>query len=134
MLRSIMNQVTRKIAITASRPIRPLALLGLFVTGACGTNPPGPTLFRSPYGNASQGDVVATASTDIFSLVPSGDFEFRNFTVDPGVTLAVPSGTILRCTGSFAVNGSIHVDVGTIGSTSHSNFNGPAGQGNSAAP
>ena len=134
MLQSPMSRVAKSAAIRASRPIRPLALLGLFVTGACGTNPPGPTLFSSPYGNASQGDVVATASTNIFILVPSGDFEFRNFTVDPGVTLTVPSGTILRCTGTFTVDGSIQVDVGTFGSTSHSSFNGPAGQGNSAAP
>lgn len=99
-------------------------MLGAFLLpGSCGTSPGGAAGPVSLYGNGSQGDVVVTASVQLATLIPSLDFAFRNLTVDPGVTLTVASGTVIRCTGTLTVNGTIIVEAGTLGSFA----GGPAG-------
>ncbi len=106
--------------------------LGCISMAACGTNP-----FESnaygPYGNGSERNVVVASSTDIQSLTPSGNFQYENFIVDPGVTLYVPSGTKIRCTGNFTVNGTIEVGPGAAGGLLAAFTGRPPGAGNSRA-
>src|SRR5262245_35538643 len=49
------------------------------------------------YGNGSAGDATVTQDIGLFALVPSGNVQFRNLTINAGVTLTVPSGSVLRC-------------------------------------
>jgi len=44
------------------------------------------------------------------------NLQYTNFTVNRDVTLTVPSGTVLRCTGTFTNNGTIAVSPGAQGS------------------
>jgi hypothetical protein len=46
------------------------------------------------------------------SLAPGLNLQFVNFTIDAGVTLTVPSGAVIRCTGTFTNNGTIVVSYG----------------------
>lgn len=63
------------------------------------------------YGDGSAGaKVVATSGT--YSNVNS---MHTDFTVESGATLSVPSGTVIRCTGSFENNGTIVVPSGLTG-------------------
>ncbi len=75
--------------------------------GCIPQSPPTP----SPYGDGSAGDVTVAANTFLFDLVPSGNTQFRDFTVNNGITLSVHSGTIIRCSGTFTNNGTIKVIV-----------------------
>src|SRR5262245_50149568 len=93
--------------------------------------PAGPDGQLRIYGDASAGNVTATASTDLFSLVPSLNLQFHDFTVNPGVILTVPSGTVIRCDGTFRNDGSIVVKNGDAGGFDATSV---AGQGVSHAP
>jgi hypothetical protein len=91
----------------------------------------------SPYGDGSAGDLVVAANGTLFTgvLSPGGNPQFRNFTVNAGIALNVPSGTVIRCTGSFTNNGTINVQPGSIPSLVISQVagagisNSPAGNG-----
>lgn len=67
------------------------------------------------YGNGSAGAFNAAATGELFALVTSDNLQFTDFTVNAGVTLTVPSGTIIRCTGTFTNNGTIVVSTGAAG-------------------
>jgi hypothetical protein len=68
------------------------------------------------YGDGSAGDIRVSADAEFASLAPDGNFQFRDFVVDPGVTLQVPARCVIRCTGNFANNGTIVVGYGCSGS------------------
>ncbi len=118
----------------ASNCFRILLAITALHACSCGNNPIGPVGGSSPYGDGSQGSVVVTSNTNIFTLVPSGNLQFRDFTVDPGVTLTVPSGTLLRCTGAVTINGTVDVEFGTTGGYYFNGSGNDPGAGNSQAP
>jgi hypothetical protein len=60
------------------------------------------------YGNGSAGDKTVSADGD-YSVYYYPHRQYVNFTVNPGVTLSVASGTVLRCTGTFTNQGTIVV-------------------------
>src|SRR5262245_37476721 len=60
------------------------------------------------YGNGSAG-ARAIATDEDWTLTPVDDPQFTDFTVNAGVTLTVPSGTVIRGTGTFTNNGKIVV-------------------------
>jgi hypothetical protein len=70
------------------------------------------------YGDGSGGNLIISANqTDI----TSDNQQFENVTINAGVTLTVPTGTIIRCAGSFSNAGTVKVDpslstIGPIGS------------------
>lgn len=78
-------------------------------TGA--TGPAGPTGSTGSdgslriYGDGSQGARIFSSSGTFQDANP----QYTDVTVNSGVTLSVPSGTVLRCTGSFINNGTITV-------------------------
>lgn len=78
------------------------------------------------YGSGSSGSLTIDADTDWRSsppATPDQGVDFVNFTVNSGVTLTVPSGLVLRCTGTFTNNGTIVVDTAAGGgSMSGSNY------------
>jgi hypothetical protein len=57
------------------------------------------------YGDGSAGDEVISAN----SIYDFDNSQFDDFTVMPGVTLTVPSGTVIHCTGNFFNQGTINV-------------------------
>jgi hypothetical protein len=60
--------------------------------------------------------VTITADTDWTATPPANDnFQFTDFTVAEGATLAVWSGTVIRCTGTCTNNGTILVSYGSPG-------------------
>ena len=63
------------------------------------------------YGNGSAGDSTFTSSTTFSDENP----QYRNFTVEAGVTLTIPSGVVIRCTGTFTNDGTIVVQTGAQG-------------------
>lgn len=63
------------------------------------------------YGDASSGPLTVSSSANLSTL----NTQFTDITVDNGATLLVPSGTVLRCTGSFTNNGTILVGNYAIG-------------------
>jgi hypothetical protein len=68
------------------------------------------------YGNGSAGAATVAANGVLFTGVAAdGNLQFTDFTINAGVTLAVPSGTIIRCTGTFTNNGTIIVGTAAIG-------------------
>ncbi|MFM1848437.1 MAG: hypothetical protein RL417_1911, partial [Pseudomonadota bacterium] len=72
----------------------------------------GPTGATDPAGaDGSAGAKVVSADT----ALSDSNLMYTNFTVDPGVTLTVPSGTVIRCTGQFINQGTIAVSPGTFG-------------------
>lgn len=71
----------------------------------------------SVYGDGSAGAMTISSDT----LLASGNSQYTNFTVDSGVTLTVPSGTVIRCTGTFTNNGTIVVETGAWGSLQNGN-------------
>jgi hypothetical protein len=66
------------------------------------------------YGDGSAGSLAVTATGNLLTLAGSANLQFTNVTVDAGVTLTVPSGTLIRCTGTFANHGTIAVATGEI--------------------
>ena len=83
-------------------------------TGATGAQ--GPAGSASVYGDGSDG--TTTGVCDITSTInwvtspPSTDIQCTNFTVVSGVTLTVPSGTVIHATGTVTISGSIVVQAG----------------------
>ena len=57
------------------------------------------------YGDASFGDRVVAANETFDDQNP----QYRNFTIDPGATLTVPSGTVIRVSQTFLNQGTIIV-------------------------
>ncbi|MCA9245180.1 MAG: collagen-like protein, partial [Phycisphaerales bacterium] len=57
------------------------------------------------YGDGTAGDVVVTADAALADLNADGNLQFRDLTIDAGVTLDVPGGTVLRCSGKLVNNG-----------------------------
>lgn len=45
----------------------------------------------------------------------AANLQFTDFTIIGGVTLNIPSGTVIRCTGTFTNNGQVKVQVGAVG-------------------
>ena len=66
---------------------------------------------QSIYGSSAAPSITYSSDTTL----PAGSMEFNNFTVQSGVTLSVPSGTVIRCWGTFTNNGSIIVTYGAPG-------------------
>jgi hypothetical protein len=81
--------------------------------GAAGT--PGADGQLRIYGDGSAGDVVVSANTTWDALGTNGNRQFRDCTVAAGVTLTVPSGTVIRCAGGFTNEGTIVVGPGALG-------------------
>lgn len=117
------------------RPIPFMLAIGLFVGlyVACGTQPagnlqgppgalglPGPMGLPGPagppgmdgatlvYGNGSAGARTIAADED-WQDTPPTNLMFTDFTVNAGITLDVPSGTVIRCSGTFTNQGTIRV-------------------------
>ncbi len=68
------------------------------------------------YGDGSAGDVVINANTDWSTTPPTnGNFMFNSLTISGGVTLTVPSGTVIQCKTTFSNSGTITVKHGTLG-------------------
>jgi hypothetical protein len=68
------------------------------------------------FGDGSAGALTINANTDWTVTAPTdNNTQFTNFTIDAGFTLTVPSGTIIRCTGTFTNNGTITVLPGAQG-------------------
>ncbi len=61
---------------------------------------------RMIYGDGSAGDRVIS-SDDYFDEIY---FQFKNFTIEAGVKVTVPNGTVIRCTGTFTNNGILEVE------------------------
>ena len=66
------------------------------------------------YGNGSAGAKTVSADEDWSGAYPA-NLQFTDFTVNAGVTLTVPSGTVIRCSGAFTNNGIIRVLFGARG-------------------
>ncbi len=84
-------------------------------TGATGpAGPQGPAgAGSSAYGDGSAGNLVVAGNTDWSTTPPAnGNFQFGNCTIGAGAVLTVPSGTVIRCSGSFTNQGTITVDFG----------------------
>jgi hypothetical protein len=70
------------------------------------------------YGDGSAGPkTVSVDETLGADPAPDNDanLQYTDFTIDAGVTLTVPSGTVIRCTGTFTNNGTISVSNGAVG-------------------
>ena len=81
-------------------------------TGAMGASgAPGVDGQLRIYGDGSAGARMVT-SDEAFD---DANRQYTDFTVGPGVTLTIPSGTVIRCTGVFANNGTIVVGPGSLG-------------------
>lgn len=75
------------------------------------------TTSTDAYGDGSAGSYTVTTDTDWTvdaNLPNSGNLQFANFSVAAGVTLTVPSGTVIRCYGTAAVNGTVVVGNGAL--------------------
>jgi hypothetical protein len=60
-----------------------------------------------------------SSNEDWSGAIPAVDvpnLQFTDFTVNNGITLTVPSGTVIRCSGTFTNNGTIDVATGSVGS------------------
>lgn len=69
------------------------------------------------YGDGSAGplNVVSDTHWTNESALPAGaNFQFTDCTIAAGATLSVPSGTILRCSGSFTNQGILQVGLGAL--------------------
>lgn len=102
----------------------------------CGTqmqNSMTPTIdpYALVYGAGSAGAKTVSANEDWSGAYPA-DLQFTDFTVNAGITLTVPSGTLIRCTGTFTNNGTIKVLPGARGGNNRGgdtgllvSYNGP---------
>jgi hypothetical protein len=66
----------------------------------------------SPYGDGSAGEVIIT-SDRVFNF---SNTQFRSLTINEGVTVEMPSGTIIRVQQNFINRGNIIVTAGASGS------------------
>jgi hypothetical protein len=109
------------------RPIVGLVLAFLVMAGGCPMEmpTPGPAGANGSlriYGNGSAGAVtVAGPIASTASIAPTGNLQFTDLTIPSGVALFVPSGTIIRCTGTFTNNGTITV-FGVVSSAGQGHF------------
>jgi len=88
------------------------------VTGTCptgqalrGVNPNGSVLCQPLSfigGDGSAGNLTVASNLD-WSATPPVNPNFANCTINSGITLTVPAGTTIRCSGSFTNNGTISV-------------------------
>lgn len=69
------------------------------------------------FGDGSAGAKTVAASEDWTETNP----QFTDVTIDAAATLTVPSGTVIRCTGTFTNNGMIVVNPGALGAFVTSN-------------
>ncbi len=68
------------------------------------------------YGDGSAGARTVGADENWEDpLVAPTNFQFTDLTIVPGVTLTIPSGTVIRCTGTFTNNGTINVQGAATG-------------------
>jgi len=84
------------------------------------------------YGDGSAGNLTVSSNVTWAAFPPTGNnLNFTDLTIDAGSTLSIPAGTVIRCTGTFANNGTITVfDAGNHGvldirSYSFSSFTAP---------
>jgi hypothetical protein len=75
------------------------------------------------YGDGSAGAQTVSSSDDWSSGSPPTNLQFTDFTVDVGVTLQIPSGTVIRCSGTFTNDGAISVLTGARGALWRGNDN-----------
>lgn len=112
-----------------------LILLVAFV--GCGTQMPGGMnssaidVLTLIFGDGSAGARTIEADEDWSATYPA-NLQFTDFTVNAGQTLTVPSGTTLRCSGTFTNNGAIRVLNGARGGNNRGadtgvlvSYNGP---------
>lgn len=78
------------------------------------------------YGDGSAGALTISGSTDWTVIPGPSNFQFTDVTINAGVTLTVPSGTVFRCTGNFTVNGFLQVAGSGNGGQVNSVNNPPA--------
>lgn len=70
------------------------------------------------YGLGQDGSATIAANTHLNDFAANNNitaFEFVDFTINAGVTLTVPSGTVLRLTGTFTNHGTVIVEPGARG-------------------
>jgi len=107
---------------THSKRRLPLAALAIAATLCTLTLTGCPEALSPIYGDGSAGDVTVTSDTNLADLDPDGNLQFHNLTVNATAMLTVPSGGIIRCTGSFVNNGTVVVGPGGAGGTSGGNL------------
>lgn len=73
------------------------------------------------YGDSTAGDVEVTANAALGELNADLNFQFHDLTIAAGVTLDVPSGTVIRCTGKLVNEGVIRVGRGGSGGVGSGN-------------
>ena len=62
------------------------------------------------YGDGSAGALNVTYTGELLTgWALNGNLQFTNLTVESGVTLYVPSGTVIRCNGTFTNHGTVQV-------------------------
>lgn len=109
--------------------LRPWAL-ALCLAAGCGAagapgpegpgGPAGPAGMTGPagadgslriYGDGSAGPLLVqgTAFQTLATLAPGGNLQFTDVTIELGARLSVPSGVVLRCTGTFTNRGTLSV-------------------------
>lgn len=85
------------------------------VSGPSGPSGPsgasGPDGALAIYGDGSQGALTVSSSTSLDEV----DNQYSSFTVNSGQVLTVPSGTIIRSTGTCSIEGTISVSPGAEG-------------------
>lgn len=91
------------------------------VSGSCpagqairGVNQDGSVVCQSSSffgGDGSAGNLAVSTPTD-WNSAPPANPNFANITINPGQTLTVPAGTIIRCSGSFTNSGTLTVSTG----------------------
>lgn len=67
------------------------------------------------YGDGSHGDVVVESDSNYEDIGSEGNFQFNSLTIEAGVKLTVPSGTLIRCRERFTNNGTLIVAFGSYG-------------------
>ena len=86
------------------------------VTGATGpAGPAGADGQLRIYGDGSSGAYSVTGTENWLSSPPDSMLQYTDFTVSSGTVLFVPSGTVIRCTGTFTNNGTVAVFSGARG-------------------
>jgi hypothetical protein len=79
------------------------------------TGPTGPTGENGQlriFSDGSAGVLAVTTGASLLGRVPDATFQFTDATISAGAIRTVPSGTLLRCTGTFTNNGTIVVQTG----------------------
>lgn len=77
------------------------------------------------YGTGAAGALTISNSADwTADPPPTGIYQFTDLTIESGKALFVPSGTVIRCTGSFTNNGSLVVAAGSGGAVRQSSASG----------